>query len=202
MRALSRCWRGSLVRKRRIPIKGFHLRDGPINIRPIAPDDAPHLMRWLNDPNVLQYYEGRDQPQDEHAIRKRFLTKQGSSVQGCAICYHDRPIGYIQVYPAEPENLCAWGFPRDARVAEFDLFIGEPDLWGQVIGSRVVQAVARSLTTTYGADQVVVDPRVHNHRAVHVYEKCGFKKVRLLPAAEWHEGQLHDCWLMQFSPHN
>ncbi|WP_376711556.1 GNAT family N-acetyltransferase [Alicyclobacillus acidiphilus] len=47
------------------------------------------------------------------------------------------------------------------------------------------------------ADRVVMDPRVENTRAIHVYEKCGFRQVKLLPQRELHEGKRHDCWLME-----
>jgi len=35
--------------------------------------------------------------------------------------------------------------------------------------------------------------------AVRCYEKSGFKKVKLLPAHELHEGAMRDCWLMERS---
>ncbi|WP_306307200.1 GNAT family N-acetyltransferase [Alicyclobacillus acidiphilus] len=44
---------------------------------------------------------------------------------------------------------------------------------------------------------MVMDPRVENTRAIHVYEKCGFRQVKLLPQRELHEGKRHDCWLME-----
>lgn len=48
------------------------------------------------------------------------------------------------------------------------------------------------------ADRIVMDPQTRNERAIHCYEKCGFKKVRLLPKQELHEGIYQDCWLMEY----
>ncbi len=37
------------------------------------------------------------------------------------------------------------------------------------------------------ADRVVMDPQKRNERALKCYEKCSFKKVRILPKHEYHE---------------
>lgn len=49
------------------------------------------------------------------------------------------------------------------------------------------------------ADRVVMDPHVRNTRAIRCYEKCGFKKVEILPKRELHEGEYQDCWLMEYN---
>lgn len=46
------------------------------------------------------------------------------------------------------------------------------------------------------ARQVLIDPQVSNTRAIRCYEKCGFRKIKLLPRNELHEGEWRDCWLM------
>ena len=48
------------------------------------------------------------------------------------------------------------------------------------------------------ADLVVMDPQTWNERAIRCYEKCGFKKVALLPKNELHEGEYRDCWLIEY----
>ena len=47
--------------------------------------------------------------------------------------------------------------------------------------------------------RVIMDPQRTNSRAIRCYEKCGFKKVRILPKHEFHEGELRDCWLIEFN---
>ncbi|MEH1834506.1 MAG: GNAT family protein [Nostoc sp.] len=41
-----------------------------------------------------------------------------------------------------------------------------------------------------------------NPRAIRCYEKCGFVKVKLLPAHELHEGEYSDCWLTAIDQKN
>ena len=46
----------------------------------------------------------------------------------------------------------------------------------------------------------VMDPMTWNRRAIRCYEKCGYSKARILPQNELHEGEWHDCWLMEYIP--
>lgn len=45
---------------------------------------------------------------------------------------------------------------------------------------------------------VVMDPQTWNKRAIRCYEKCGIKKVKILPEHEFHEGRYRDCWLIEY----
>ena len=40
---------------------------------------------------------------------------------------------------------------------------------------------------------------IENEKDIKNYEKCGFKKYRLLPNHRFHEGERHDCYLMIYS---
>lgn len=48
------------------------------------------------------------------------------------------------------------------------------------------------------ADIVVMDPQTWNERAIRCYEKCGFKKVKIMPKHEFHEGEYRDCLLIEY----
>lgn len=172
-------------------------------VRPLVEADAPYLYKWLNDSRVLAYYEGRDRPHDMHMIRENFLVKTGDNdVSGFLVLLDITPIGYVQTYPVQGEELLLYGYHERDRVFGMDQFIGEPDLWNQGIGTELVRMVAHELIHTSQAKFVVMDPRVENVRAIHVYEKCGFMKKKLLRARELHEGEFHDCWLMELESKN
>ncbi|WP_206922942.1 GNAT family N-acetyltransferase [Alicyclobacillus suci] len=174
------------------------LASGDLKIRPLRDEDGPILHKWLNDSRVLAYYEGRDKPHDMDMVHKKFLSKTDlSRVLGCLVTWRGSPSGYVQVYPVVGEELTLYGYPQSSRIYGMDQFLGEPDLWNQGIGTLLVHTVVDWLFRECKADRVVMDPRVENTRAIHVYEKCGFRKVKLLPKRELHEGKHHDCWLME-----
>ncbi|MEI3614864.1 GNAT family N-acetyltransferase [Pseudogracilibacillus sp. SO30301A] len=151
----------------------------------------------------FNFYEGRDRPHNMDMVRDRFLSKTGvNDILGCLVSWDSVPVGYVQTYPIPNDELLLYGYSDSLRVYGMDQFLGEPDMWSKGIGTLLVTVVAKWLFQEYKADRVVMDPRVDNLRAIHVYEKCGFKKVKLLPKRELHEGKYHDCWLMEMRLEN
>ena len=163
--------------------------------------DYATMARWLTDPRVLEYYEGRDNPYPIERVRRelspRLLAEEG--VTPCFFVLQGEPVGYTQYYVVrEPERL-EYELDGDADLTGMygiDQFIGVPELWGTGIGTRGVSLLLRHLFENLGAREVILDPNVDNPRAIRCYEKCGFRKIKLLRAHEVHEGQTGDCWLM------
>ncbi len=179
----------------------MEFKDHGLALRPVRIDDGSILYRWLNDSRVLAFYEGRDRRHDMNMVRERFLSKTSPNpVLGHLVFWQGVPVGYVQTYLVDGDELMLYGYSRFDQVYGMDLFLGEPDRWNQGIGTLLVRAVANRLIQECEAEVIVVDPRVDNLRAVHVYEKCGFKRIRLLRNRELHEGKYHDCWLMQLKP--
>lgn len=161
------------------------------------PEEYALLAQWLNDPRVLEFYEGRDQFFTPEKVRTAFQPKNGSD-NTCLPCLIERaghPLGYVQICQLTPEDKCEYGLDADSLVYGLDLFIGEPDLWGQGIGRRVVSAVTEALFAA-GVGWVTLDPQVNNLRAQRCYAACGFQIIKRLPAHELHEGRWVDCLLM------
>jgi|GEM_PF-6326619 len=66
-----------------------------ITVRLLDEKDEHHLVEWLTDPEVLQYYEGRDRPHDLHLVREHFYNQDDDATR-CIVEYGGNPIGYIQ----------------------------------------------------------------------------------------------------------
>ena len=173
-------------------------QEGNLALREIADDDVELMARWLSDPAVLGYYEGRDHPHDADLVREVFFNDHAGDETRCIILAVTVPIGYLQWYLAQGDDLVEYGYPPAARVYGIDLFIGEPAYWNQGIGTRLLRGVAQFLHDQRNAEHIVVDPQMWNTRAIRSYEKAGFRKVRPLPQHELHEGELRDAWLMEW----
>ncbi|MET3549542.1 aminoglycoside 6'-N-acetyltransferase [Paenibacillus favisporus] len=172
-----------------------------VSVRKLEAGDADHLVRWLSDPRVLEYYEGRDRPHDMAMVQEHFY--RDDQIEACIIQLDDRDIGYIQYYHVDPEEREVYGYGEgDGRIFGMDQFIGEPDCWNRGIGTRLIQGMVSYLTNTLQADKIVMDPQTWNARALRVYEKCGFRKIKLLEKREWHEGEYRDCWLIEYNAAN
>jgi len=169
-----------------------------LSVRLLRQEDAPLLVKWLSDPEVLAFYEGRDRPHDMEMVKTSFYSGDEDDTR-CIIQYDGYPIGYIQFYLIGEEERDEYGF-NDFRgiIYGMDQFIGETGYWGRGIGTLLVQATVDYLIRERTADKIVMDPGVANARALHVYEKCGFRKKKLLPEHEMHEGRKVDCWLIEY----
>ncbi len=163
------------------------IKNGKLTIRPLVNDDAFYLLKWLSNPSVLEFYEGRDQPFTlEQVMETYFLEEEG--LLRYIFTYEDQPIGYIQTYTVEDEMAKTFGM---------DQFIGETDYWNKGIGTILIHTMVNYLVNSMSAERIIMDPHTSNKRALRCYEKCGFSKVKLLPKHELHEGEFRDCWLIE-----
>ena len=80
-----------------------------ITVRFLETEDEQHLVKWLSDPEVLQYYQGRDQPHDLEQVREHFYNQKDDATR-CIVEYGGHPIGYIQVHELEEEERTEYGY--------------------------------------------------------------------------------------------
>ncbi|TDL31548.1 N-acetyltransferase [Jeotgalibacillus sp. S-D1] len=176
--------------------KGPIWKHDQLAVRYLTKKDVPLLAKWLSDPKVLSYYEGRDNPFDEKRVLEKFFRELNNEAK-CIIEYDHEPIGYLQYYEVDNGTKFMYGVNDKKCVFGMDQFVGETAYWNKGIGTRLIGEMTEYLFVEYKADSIVMDPQVRNKRALHVYEKCGFKKVKCMPNHEWHEGKYHDCWLIR-----
>jgi len=160
--------------------------------------DYSLLEKWLNNPSVLEYYEGCDRPYTRDMVVAKFRPRvlKLSSTVPCIIQRGDAEIGYIQYTRLAQEDKVGFGFDTVEEIFGMDIFIGETHLWDKGIGSIAVALMLKTLREDQHADRVIIDPHVDNSRAIRCYEKCGFRKLQVLHNYELHEGAYRDCWLM------
>ncbi len=175
------------------------LQDGKLLVRTLQDEDAHLLLKWLTNPALLEFYEGRDRTINLQTVRGKYLNKHGNPVTGCAVEWDGKAIGFTQFYPLDDAEKMRHGYRTTERIFGMDQFIGEPGDWNKGIGTSLVKAMAEYLWRSEKADRVVMDPQADNARAIRCYEKAGFRKIRILPRHELHEGSFKDCWLMEYA---
>jgi aminoglycoside 6'-N-acetyltransferase len=161
------------------------------------PGDYQVMSKWLSDPRVLEFYEGRDHPLALEQIESEYAPRiRGEEdVTPCLIILQSAPIGYMQFYLVGEESRNSYGFrrmmpPLMRMTSSFEISCE----------SRLGHlSLLRYLFQARGAREAILDPHVTNLRAIRCYEKCGFRRVKVLAAHELHEGILRDAWLMEAS---
>ena len=171
---------------------------GRLHVRKLEDHDKHFLVKWLSDTEILKYYEGRDIVFDQKKVAKEFIHKRDGTVR-CLVLFAGNPIGYFQYYPLGEKDMQEWYNGESGMYYGMDQFIGEPVYWNRGIGTLLIRSACVFLTEQLHADKIAMDPQSWNTRAIKTYEKCGFKKVKLLPKHEMHEGEYKDCWLMEYS---
>ena len=130
-----------------------------LRIRPLVENDKNQLEKWLSNPEVLQYYEGRDNPFDMEKVEQEFFDDEDGATR-CLIEYNETPIGYIQFYEIDEEERKLYGYADLKEVIYgMDQFIGETSYWNKGIGTKLVSSVAKYLIREKGADRIVMDPQ-------------------------------------------
>ncbi|WP_408010620.1 GNAT family N-acetyltransferase [Pseudalkalibacillus sp. A8] len=172
------------------------IESGNFFIRPLEKEDAVLLVKWLNDPEVLQWYEGRDRPHDLHKVYEHFYEND-NRVSRNLVMWNQTPIGYVQYYPLSEKEKRIYSYKLHESIYGMDQFIGELDYQNRGVGTDLVNAVVDYLFHELEAEKVVMDPQVRNHRTLRCYEKCGFHPVRCLDSHELHEGKKEDCLLIE-----
>ncbi len=163
-------------------------------IRNLTKDDKKYLLKWLTDPEVLAYYEGRDQTFHDTDIERKFYNSD--PINRMILEYQGEPIGYMQSYLLDSLEYQEYGYSDDLNVMGIDLFIGIPSLWNHGLGTKFITLYLNTIPSTI--DYVVLDPLVFNTRSIRCYEKSGFHKKKRLRAHELHEGVWQDAWLMEY----
>lgn len=162
-----------------------------ITFRPLESDDFDLMHRWLNDPGVVEWWEGDDVSPE--AVRRHYFTEAKPSVEHWLALDQGVPFGWIQCYPvtADPEECSTWhnyGVPETA--AGIDYLIGEAGNRGSGRGSAMIGRFVDDVVFGNHADwsHVAAGPFSANRRSWGALAKVGFLHVGTIPDAE---GPLH-----------
>lgn len=171
------------------------IENNGLKVRKLNDNDKHLLVKWLSDSSVLEYYEGRDNAFDLNKVNNVFFDCEEDEVK-CIVEFERKAIGYVQYYKIDKITKENFGYSF-GNIYGIDQFIGETEYWNRGVGTLLVSSVVSFLYEHEKADKVIMDPQLRNLRALRCYEKCGFKKVKILPKHELHEGEYRDCWLIE-----
>ena len=175
------------------------IKEKEISLRLLSEQDKNLLLKWLTDERVLNFWEGKSAVFDLDRITEDFYGEENLEVIRTIIEYQGQAIGYLQMYKLDNEALEEYGYQSTNKVIYgIDQFIGEPEYWDKGIGTKFMKLVLQYLTNSKGAEIVILDPHADNPRAIRCYEKVGFKKIKFLPKHELHDGEMVDCYLMEY----
>jgi aminoglycoside 6'-N-acetyltransferase len=139
----------------------------------------PHVSRWWGDPRRSLDHVMQCRP-EAHAV----IVADGEAA------------GYLCWQPLPPDERAEAGLDDlPERLADIDIFIGEPDLVGLGIGTRALELLLTRLRQGSAFSHAGVGPSLSNVPAIRAYEKAGFRSFREFDDAEWGRCRYMTCHL-------
>ena len=150
-----------------------------VTLRPIAPEDRAALKAIRDEPEVIRFWgeQTAEWPGDDESVEEWVIELDGEL------------IGFVQFWEETDE---------DYRHADVDILLATR-VHGQGLGTDAMRAVMTYLTEQRGHHRITLTTWPHNARAIHLYEKLGFRQVGITRQSErGDDGAWHDELLMEF----
>lgn len=163
-------------------------------LRPMEREDIALLHRWLNDPDVMQHWDGRDHPATFDRVEARFARSvEGSDRETQRFMIVTGGTGPDSPPAGRTIGMVQHGRPQPrTRVAQVDLLIGDPEFRDSGYGTDAMRALLAHLFEQQRIHRVWLSLRANNLRALHAAEKCGFAREGVLREHDFIEGKRVD----------
>jgi len=153
-------------------------------LRAIEREDVPTFVRWFNDPDVrrfLDMYLPMSKAEEEQWF-EAYLKNDSSRFFGIETG-EGVFIGNVGLHGIDWKN----------RSAVLGIVIAEKEYWGQGYGSDAVNTLLGFAFNEMNLHRIHLSVFDFNERAIHCYEKCGFRREGRAREALFREGRYHDA---------
>lgn len=157
-------------------------------LRPLRRSDAGAVLALLRQPGVARWWGAYD----AEKLERDFFDPAWAYTY--LVLVDDDLAGILQFHEV-PDP--------DYKSAGIDITLGEA-YQDRGLGTKALRRLVRYLINERGHHRMTIDPATDNPRAIHVYEKVGFRPVGVMREYErdsngqWHDGLLMDLLASEF----
>lgn len=159
------------------------LKGKRVHLRPLLRSDVPHLIRWINDPEVRQYLKAST-PKTER-IEEEWIDRQGKDDRNI-ICMIETnkeiPIGTMGIH----------GIDWISRTATTGAMIGNKRYWGKGYGSEAKILLLDYAFNVLNLRKICSRAYAFNTRSIAYSKKCGYRIEGRLKKHIYRNGTYHD----------
>ena len=165
------------------PAAGLVLHGRLVSLRRTVAADVPVLLRILQEPEVAAWWRRDEWERLDETDAVTFSVLLDDAVVGC-------------IQYSEETDPDYWS-------AAVDIFVSAA-AQGRGVGPDAMRALIAWLIDVRGHHRLTVDPAAANARAIHVYEKLGFRPVGVLrryeraTGGEWRDALLMELLAEEF----
>lgn len=153
-------------------------------LSPISEEDADLFATWLNDLDITRNLT-ISHVQLSYLKEKQILgemIKRGDQVFSIVLNDNDRLIG----------NCSLNSIDHLDRKAELGIFIGDKNAWSKGYGQEAMQLLLDYGFNILNLHNIYLRVFSHNKKAIHSYERIGFKHAGRLRETNIIGGKMHD----------
>ncbi|MBV9411371.1 MAG: GNAT family N-acetyltransferase [Acidimicrobiia bacterium] len=155
-----------------------------VTFRRMVDADLPMLHGWLNDPDVVRWWEDDDVSWDG-VVADYGSGRDPDATEFWIASAHDHDIGWIQCWPVadEPEEVAPWWeLGVDPTAAGIDYLIGKRHNRGRGMGSAMIRAFTADVVFGMHPDwtQAAAAPLAANVASWRALEKAGYRFVAVI----------------------
>jgi len=139
-----------------------------ITLRKIKTIDKEYFSRWWRDKNLLKLTSGVLRRISDKEVDRYFRNiLKSKKDRHLLITLNKNIIGHISLV----KRRNGW--------YETQIVIGNKRYWGKGYGSKAIKLLIRK-AKLLGVFNIYLEVRPTNIRAIRAYERCGFKKIKVL----------------------
>ena len=159
-------------------------------------NDIPLWERWIAIPHVKEAWFIDGYETSDYIFDKI----KGNGHTFPFIIYLDNlPIGYIQycdLYAYRTLTPKPKGLFTNENLGTYciDLFIAESNFINKGYGTEIIKQFIQKLINELDVKKILIDPAASNKRAIHCYQKTGFKIIK-----NSNDG-ITECTIMEYIP--
>jgi RimJ/RimL family protein N-acetyltransferase len=162
-----------------------------IRLRPIERTDLTRFVEWFGDPEVRRYLESyMGFSMDQELAWYEAMIKQPMEEHPFAVEAKQR-LGKWEHIGSSGLMHVDWR----VRSAEFGIVIGNRRYWNKGIGTDITRLILKHAFAMLNLNRVYLRVFSENVRAIHVYEKVGFRREGCMREAEYRDGTYTDIYL-------
>ena len=173
-----------------------------ITFRKTESKDQKLLSNWLDKPHVKEFWDNSQKQQDNLT---GFLKGKKDLYYYWLGIIDQQPYSLIMTstFGDDAPDYVAPNLSNSGKSVSLDFMIGNVQHLGKGLGSETLKAFMDFYKNKVDqeADTFLIDPSIKNSRAIHVYEKAGFKKItEFIPASGFFKGILHILMINRHYP--
>ncbi|GAA0463677.1 GNAT family N-acetyltransferase [Alkalibacillus silvisoli] len=156
-----------------------------LQLRPLEKEDLDFIYKMRTNPNIMDYWFEEPYTTKEKMVKEYENALNSDSHRSFILFHSNERVGYLGLFDIDQRH----------RNAEFAIMF-DPDHQG-----KGYAAPATRLTVEYGFNQLNLNKIFlyvvkHNEKAVHLYQKVGFKIEGELKEHFFVDGSYHDTLMM------